>query len=92
MQLSRFAAASMLTLSGALALGGGPAFADDYPETVEVVHADQAEPPPRPRKPTGTFSIGAGYSPDDGFIVMPKEIANTGEEWFFFGTKTTLPG
>ena len=25
-------------------------------------------------------------APDDGFIVLPKESADTGEEWFFFGT------
>ena len=30
-------------------------------------------------------------APDDGFIVLPKDSASTGEEWFFFGTKTTLP-
>jgi len=29
-------------------------------------------------------------APEDGFIVLPKEKAATGEEWFFFGTPTTL--
>jgi predicted deacylase len=30
-------------------------------------------------------------APDDGYIVLPKESAATGEEWFFFGTGTQLP-
>ena len=30
-------------------------------------------------------------APDDGFIVLPKDSAATGEEWFFFGTGTALP-
>jgi predicted deacylase len=30
-------------------------------------------------------------APEDGFIVLPKEKAVTGEEWFFFGTPTALP-
>ncbi len=30
-------------------------------------------------------------APDDGFIVLPKASAGPGEEWFFFGTGTTLP-
>ncbi len=30
-------------------------------------------------------------APEDGFIVLPKESAATGEEWFFFGTGTALP-
>jgi predicted deacylase len=30
-------------------------------------------------------------APDDGFIVLPKEKAATGEEWFFFGTPAALP-
>ena len=30
-------------------------------------------------------------APEDGFIVLPKEKSATGEEWFFFGTPTTLP-
>ncbi len=31
-------------------------------------------------------------APEDGYIVLPKESADTGAEWFFFGTKATLPG
>ncbi|MSP97181.1 MAG: succinylglutamate desuccinylase [Betaproteobacteria bacterium] len=30
-------------------------------------------------------------APEDGFIVLPKDMAVTGEEWFFFGTGTALP-
>lgn len=30
-------------------------------------------------------------APEDGFIVLPKDSAATGEEWFFFGTGTALP-
>ena len=30
-------------------------------------------------------------APEDGYIVLPKALADVGGEWFFFGTKTTLP-
>ena len=30
-------------------------------------------------------------APDDGYIVLPKESSVTGEEWFFFGTRSTMP-
>ncbi len=77
MLLSRFASASAL-----VALAGVPAFADESP-VVEIVPGDQVaegDPPhdvtvpavgakPVVRKPTGTFAVGAGFSPDDGFLV-----------------------
>lgn len=31
-------------------------------------------------------------APEDGYIVLPKESADTGGEWFYFGTGMTLPG
>ena len=34
---------------------------------------------------------GVLAAPEDGFIVLPKESADTGGEWFFFGTRMTLP-
>lgn len=30
-------------------------------------------------------------APEDGYIVLPKASADTGGEWFFFGTGTPLP-
>ena len=30
-------------------------------------------------------------APEDGFIVLPKESAAPGEDWFYFGTATGLP-
>ncbi len=30
-------------------------------------------------------------APGDGFIILPKEAAVTGEDWFFFGVGTVLP-
>ncbi len=30
-------------------------------------------------------------APEDGFIVLPKATAVPGEDWFFYGTGTTLP-
>ena len=30
-------------------------------------------------------------APDDGYIVLPKAASVTGEEWFFFGTKSAMP-
>jgi predicted deacylase len=30
-------------------------------------------------------------APEDGFIVLPKEAAATGGEWFYFGTATSYP-
>jgi hypothetical protein len=61
MLLSRFASASAL-----VAFVGAPALAEDSP--VVVVEGDS----PRsvtPRKPTGTFEVGVGISPDDGFLA-----------------------
>jgi predicted deacylase len=34
---------------------------------------------------------GALSAPEDGFVVLPKEKALTGEEWFYFGTGTAFP-
>ncbi len=31
-------------------------------------------------------------APENGFIVLPKDNAAAGEEWFYFGTATPLPG
>jgi predicted deacylase len=31
-------------------------------------------------------------APEDGFIVLPKDNAAIGEEWFYFGTGTAFPG
>ncbi len=63
-------------LAGALALGG-PAFADDLPEP------DAAITEHVPRKPSGTFSIGAGFSPDDGAIfhatIEQPDLFRTGQ-------------
>ncbi len=30
-------------------------------------------------------------APEDGYIVLPKESADAGGEWFYFGTRMTLP-
>lgn len=30
-------------------------------------------------------------APEDGYIVLPKQAADTGGEWFFFGTRMELP-
>lgn len=30
-------------------------------------------------------------APEDGFIILPKESAVTGEDWFFFGVGTAVP-
>jgi len=72
MLLSRFASASAL-----VALAGAPAFADDAP--VAVVEGDS----PRPPNPTGTFEVGAGLSPDEGFLahaaVAQPDLFRTGQ-------------
>jgi outer membrane protein insertion porin family len=75
MLLSRFASASAL-----VAFVGAPALAEDSP--VVVVEGDS----PRsvtPRKPTGTFEVGVGISPDDGFLahaaVVQPDLFRTGQ-------------
>lgn len=62
-------------------LVGVPAFAD--PEPVVVVEDKAPHDVPK-RKPTGTFEIGVGYSPDDGFIahaeVVQPDLFRTGRK------------
>lgn len=69
MLLTRFASASAL-----VALVGAPALADDTLTSVE----DKT-----PHQPTGTFTIGAGYGPDDGFIaraaIEQPDLFRTGQ-------------
>lgn len=65
-----------LGLALALLLAATPAFAD---EATEATVASE----PAPRAPTGRFAIGAGHSPDDGFLaraeVAQDDLFRTGQ-------------
>lgn len=81
MLLSRFASASAL-----VALAGVPAFADESP-VVEDVPVDDSPRVTGARtvthEPTGTFVVGAGISPDEGFLahaaVIQPNLFRTGQ-------------
>ena len=51
----------------AAALAESPALADPDPDDGSAVVAADGAPPPRPA--SGTFTVGAGFSNDDGFIA-----------------------
>ena len=68
-----------LTLAGVLVAVATPALADEATGT--AVHESEAPAPARP--PTGRFELGAGYSPDDGFIaragIAQDDLFRTGQ-------------
>jgi hypothetical protein len=46
----------------------------------------------RKDEPIAVLADGEALAaPEDGFIVLPKEAAATGGEWFYFGTATAYP-
>jgi outer membrane protein assembly factor BamA len=77
----------------ALVVASSPAFADDGPpsETPPTTPPPTQPPPPPPTPPpaerphgTGVFEIGAGFSPDEGFIATARmaqsNLFHTGQQ------------